>query len=135
MNGFAVESIQIAAPADEVFAFVADRETLPQWTVAFRDVRNDRAIMRTPRGEVEVSLGVTASRTTGIIDWTMTFPDGTTARAFSRVVALDDHRSAYAFILPAPVTSLEQLEGDLDEQREALRKELANLRDLLERRR
>ena len=135
MNGFAIESIQIAAPADQVFDFVADRETLPRWTVAFRDVRNDRAVMRTPRGEVEVVLGVTASRTTGIIDWTMTFPDGTTARAFSRVVALDDRRSAYAFILPAPVTSLEQLEGDLDEQRKALRKELANLRDFLERRR
>ena len=135
MNGFAIESIQIAAPADEVFAFVADRGTLPQWTVAFRDVRNDRALMRTPRGEVEVGLGVTGSPTTGIIDWTMTFPDGTTARAFSRVVALDDRHSVYAFILPAPVTSLEQLEGDLDEQRKALRTELGKLRDLLERRR
>ena len=132
MNGFAIESIHIAKPAQHVFAFIADRTRLPEWTAAFRDVDEHRAVMRTHRGEVSVGLDVEASERSGIIDWTMRFPDGTTAQAFSRVVALGEQSTVYAFILPAPAAPLEQLEGNLHEQRQALRAELSKLRDLLE---
>ena len=42
--------------------------------------------MRTPSGEVTVDLDVAASPEHGTVDWRMTFPDHSVARAFSRVV-------------------------------------------------
>ena len=128
MDSHAVESIELEIPAHEVHAYVADPSNLPEWTLAFRDVGKGTARMVTPRGEVEVRLGVDASGEAGTIDWTMSFPDGAAAKAFSRVVPLDSARSIFTFILPAPPVPLEELEGTLAEQRNALREELRKLR-------
>ena len=128
MDSHAVESIELEVPAHKVHAYVADPLNLPEWTLAFRHVGKGTARMVTPRGDIEVQLGVDASVEAGTIDWTMSFPDGAAAKAFSRVVPLGSTRSVFTFILPAPPVPLEELEGTLAEQRSALRDELQKLR-------
>ncbi len=127
MEDFDVQTVKLAAPFDEAFRYVADPQTLPEWTRAFRSVSDGRATLATPRGAVEVGLEVRASRETGTVDWIMTFPDGSVGRAFSRLVDRGN-RSLYSFILLAPPVPLEQVEGALAEQSRTLREELATLR-------
>jgi hypothetical protein len=132
MKSFEIASIQLDVPAARAFDYIAAPENLPNWTSAFRSVDAGRAVLETPQGSVEVALQVDASRGQGTIDWSMTFPDGNVAKAFSRLTALGNDQSAYAFILTAPPVPLEQLEGALNQQAETLRGELERLRGLLE---
>ena len=71
---------------------------------------------------------VEAARAQGCVDWFMRFPDGTLARAYSRVVAGAEGRSIYSFVLLAAPMPLEQLEGALAEQSQTLTRELERLR-------
>lgn len=134
MHGFDVQATEIAAPFETAFSYVADPRTLPEWTHAFRSVADGRAVLATPKGFVEIRLEVRASRESGTVDWILTFPDGSVAKAFSRLVELGPDRSVYSFVLPAPPGPLEQVEGALAEQSRALREELAALRGKLARR-
>ncbi len=131
MKTFDVQSLEIHAPFEKVFGYIAEAQNLPTWTSAFQSVSDGRAVMRTPNGSVEITLAVNASRETGTIDWKMTFPDGNVAAAFSRVVRAGSERSIYSFILTAPPVPLEQLEGALEQQSQTLREELAKLRGIL----
>jgi hypothetical protein len=131
MKTFDVQTIEINAPFDRVFDYIADARKLPEWTNAFKSVSNGRAVMETPNGSVEIELAVQAARSQGTIDWVMTFPDGSVARACSRVAAADKERSLYSFILVAPPVPLEQLEGALEAQSHILREELAKLGAIL----
>ena len=128
-----VQTIEINAPFDHVFEYVyiADAWKLPEWTKAFKSVSNGRAVMETPNGSVEIKLEVHTARSQGTVDWTMTFPDGSVARAYSQVVAKDSERSLYSFILTAPPVPLEQLEGALEAQSQILREELHKLGAIL----
>ncbi len=128
MRDFDVQTIEIRAPFELVFRYIADPGTLPEWTHAFRSVAAGRANFVTSKGSVEVGLEVRASTESGTIDWIMTFPDGSLGRAFSRVVGIGADRTLYSFILPAPPVPLEQLEGALAEQAKILSEELATLR-------
>jgi hypothetical protein len=132
MRDFEVQTVELAVPFDAAFAYVADARTLPEWTHAFRSVSDGRATMATPNGTTDVGLRVDASRETGTVDWTMTFPDGSVARAFSRLIPRGD-RTLFSFVLTAPPVPLERLEGALDEQARVLREELAALRRRLAR--
>jgi len=131
MKTFEVQSLEIRAPFEKVFDYVAEARNLPEWTSAFKVVSNGRALMHTPNGSVEIALAVNASRAAGTIDWMMTFPDGNVATAYSRVVPAGKNCSIYSFILMAPPVRLEQLEGALDQQSQTLREELARLRAIL----
>jgi hypothetical protein len=126
MREFDVQTIEIQAPWDAAFEYVADPQNLPEWTHAFRSVASGRATMATPRGLVDVGLRVESSRAAGTVDWIMTFPDGSVGRAFSRLIDLG-HRTLYSFVLTAPPVPLEQLESALEEQARVLREELAVL--------
>lgn len=126
MKDFDVQAVALGASFDRAFRYIADPATLPEWTSAFRSVSGDRARLETPQGAVDVELGVHASSRTGTIDWTMTFPDGTVARAFSRLVDIGPRR-LYTFVLLAPPVPLEALEGALAEQSRTLREELGTL--------
>lgn len=132
MKRHAVKSIDLNVPAARAFDFVADPRQLPRWAHAFASVREGRALMRTPQGEVEVGLEVLAEPVRGTVDWRMSFPDGTVASAFSRIVPADEERSIMSFVLPPPPTALEDLEGTLREQERTLESELRNVRRLLE---
>jgi hypothetical protein len=133
MKSFDVQTIEINLPFDRVFDHIADAQKLPEWTTAFQSVSNGKAVISTPNGVTEITLTVLAARNQGTIDWIMTFPDGSVATAYSRVVSPDPERSIYSFILLAPPLPLEQLEGALEAQSDILREELTKLRAMLSR--
>ncbi len=132
MKTFDVQFIEIKAPYDKAYSFIADPRNLPKWAKAFREVSDGFALMETPNGSVKIGLVVHASREQGTIDWVIAFPSGTPATAYSRVVRAGCDRSIYSFILMAPPVPLEELEGALEQQSETLREELERLRLILE---
>ena len=132
MKNHDVQSVDLQVPRERAFAFIADPRQLPRWTSAFASVEDGRARMRTPRGEVEVRLDVRSSAEQGTVDWLMTFPDGTLATAFSRVVETDQERCVYSFVLMPPPVPLEELEGTLEAQSRTLAEELASLKRIVE---
>ncbi len=132
MKTFDIQAISLNVPQQQAFAFIAEATNLPKWAQAFASVANKRALMRTPNGEVEIDLDVHASAENGTVDWYMTFPDGSTGVAYSRVVKLSHDNCAYSITLKAPPVPLEQLEGALDMQSKTLTEELAKLKVILE---
>jgi Polyketide cyclase / dehydrase and lipid transport len=128
---FDVQTIEINAPFDRVFDYVADAQRLPEWTNAFKSISSGRAVMETAPGLVEIELAVHAARSQGTVDWIMTFPDGSVARAYSRAIVADKERSLFSFILMAPPVPLEQLEGAFEAQSHILQEELAKLGSIL----
>lgn len=79
MKTFDVQAIEIHAPIDRAFSYIADTHNLPEWTGAFKKVTGARALMQTPGGAVEIDLEVNASRQHGTVDWSMSFPCSTYA--------------------------------------------------------
>lgn len=132
MKRFEVQGIEILASQKRAFSYIADSKHLPQWTSAFASVANGRAVMLTPNGEIEIDLAVQSSEEQGTIDWLMTFPDGSVATAFSRVVKLDPKSCIFAFVLTPPPVPLEQLEGALEAQSRTLTGELQSLKTILD---
>jgi hypothetical protein len=132
MKSFDVQSIGLNVPRSVAFTLIADPVQLPRWAHAFAAVHDGRAVLRTPNGEVEIGLEVQASAIHGTIDWQMTFPDDSVARACSRLVELDQDRSVYSFVLTPPPVPLEQLEGALEAQSRTLAEELRKLKEVLE---
>ncbi|PYQ16494.1 MAG: hypothetical protein DMF80_04875 [Acidobacteria bacterium] len=131
MRDFDVQTIEIGAPLDVAFRYIADPVALPEWTHAFRSASEGRATLATPNGSVEVGLEVRRSREQGTVDWVITFPDGSVGRAFSRLVGIGADRSIYSFVLLAPPVPLERLEGAFAEQAKILGEELATLQERL----
>ena len=132
MRTFDVQSIEIDSPTGKVFEYVADPAHLPEWTRAFESIVGRRAVLSTPDGTISIDLDVQASREHGTIDWAMTFPDGSVAKAFSRVVAGGSGRAIYSFVLLPPPVPLEKLEGVLEQQSRILGEELESLKRILE---
>ena len=130
---FDVKNVALAVPFDTAFDYIADMTRLPEWTHAFVEVSKDgKALMRTPEGEVGVQLEDTLNRNDGVIDTKMTFPDGSVATAYSRLIALGEDSCVYSFVLTPPPVALEELEGALSEQAEILEQELQTLKAKLE---
>jgi hypothetical protein len=124
---FDVQTVEINAQFDKTFNYIAESGNLPQWASAFKSVSNGHAVMQTPSGSVEVDLTINASDKHGTIDWIMSFPDGSVATAYSRVVEAGNQKSIYSFLLLPPPVPLEQLEGALEAQAQTLREELSRL--------
>jgi hypothetical protein len=132
MRMFDIQGIEIAAPRRKVFEFLRDPGNLPRWAQAFASVGNGRARLETSTGAVDVGLGVTADADTGVVDWRLTFPDGSVGIAQSRVTETARGTCIYGFVLHAPPVALEHAEGALDAQRVQLQSELATLKSLME---
>ena len=132
MRTFDVQSLEIDAPARKAFEYIAEPAHLPEWTGAFRSIVGRRAVLSTPDGTISIDLDVQASREHGTIDWAMTFPDGSLAKAFSRVVDSGSGRTIYSFVLLPPPVPLEKIEGALDQQSRILGEELVRLKQILE---
>jgi hypothetical protein len=127
-----VQSVPVSTPRESAFEFIADPKNLPRWTSAFAAADATSAIMRTPAGEVAIALQTVANRQSGTIDWLMTFPDGFTAAAYSRVTPDGNMKCVYSFVLMTPPVPLEALEGALEVQMRTLAEELTRLKSLLE---
>ena len=133
MQMFDVQSLEILAPRERVFEFLRRPENLPHWAHAFVSAGDGRARLETPAGAVDVALSVSAHAETGVVDWRLSFPDGSVGVAQSRVTETTRGTSIYSFVLHASPVALEQVEGPLEAQRAQLRSELAALKALLER--
>jgi hypothetical protein len=130
---YAVQHIGFEVPFTTAFTYIANPLNLVNWTNAFKDVQdNGKAKLATPDGEVDIKLETTANASNGVVDWKMTFPDGSVGIAQSRVVALTEETSAYSFTLTPPPAPLEMLEGALAQQSEILGGELVKLKGVLE---
>jgi polyketide cyclase/dehydrase/lipid transport protein len=132
MRMFDVQGIEVAAPRRKVFDFLREPGNLPRWAHAFVSVGNGHARLETAVGAVEVGLDVTADADTGVVDWRLTFPDGSVGLAQSRVAETTRGTCIYSFVLHAPPVALEHVEGALDAQRAILQSELATLKSLME---
>lgn len=132
MKTFDVQSIEIETPAEKAHSYISDPRNLPSWTHAFSSADESAAIMRTPKGEVKIRLHTRSDAQTGVVDWTMVFPDGSQGSAFSRVVSVGTDRCVYSFVLLAPPVPLEMLEGALSAQVEILAKELVSVKKIIE---
>jgi hypothetical protein len=132
MRMFDVQGIEITAPRHKVFEFLREPRNLPRWAHAFVSAGQGRARLETPAGAVDVGLGVTADAETGVVDWHLTFPDGSLGLAHSRVTDTTRGTCIYSFVLHAPPVALEHVEGALDAQRTLLESELATLKSLME---
>ena len=132
MRMFDVQGIEITAPLHQVFEFLREPANLPRWAHAFVSVGNGQARLETPAGAVDVGLDVLANAETGVVDWRLTFPNGTVGLAQSRVTETTRGTCIYSFVLHAPPVMLEQVEGALEAQRRLLQSELATLKSLME---
>lgn len=122
----------MSVPYERAFAYIADPANLTQWASAFESVRDGSAVLHTPAGTAEIGLRVAASPENGTIDWILTFGDGSTATACSRLTRGAAERIVYSFVLNAPPVALEQIEGALGAQSRILEEELARLASILE---
>jgi len=125
MKTYDLQGIELGVSHRRAFDYIADPTQLPNWTHAFASVTGERAIMRTPNGEAEIAEH-------GTVDWYMTFPDGSVASAFSRVVELSPERCLFSFVLTPPPVPLEQLEGAIEQSAKTLAAELKTLKQVLE---
>jgi hypothetical protein len=132
MQMFDVQSVEILTPRGKVFDFLRQPENLPHWAHAFVSAGDGRARLETPAGAVDVALSVSADAETGVIDWSLSFPDGSVGLAQSRVTETTRGTSIYSFVLHAPPVALEEVEGALEAQRAQLRSELTTLKSLME---
>jgi hypothetical protein len=132
MQMFDLQGIEIIAPRGKVFEFLQQAANLPRWAHAFVSAEDGRARLETPAGAVDVDLKVYADAETGVVDWLLTFPDGTSGIAQSRVTETTRGTCIYSFVLHPPPVALEQVEGALEAQSAVLRSELATLKSLME---
>lgn len=132
MNNFDVQTISINSNFEKVFEYLVDPKNLPSWTSAFKVADKHSAILVTPSGEVQIKLNVVSDKTSGIIDWHMIFPDNSVGITYSRVVSINKHEVLYSFIMLTPPVPPEQIEKVLEAQIETLKKELRNLKKIME---
>lgn len=132
MKNFDVQSIRFDIPLSAAFEYISQPDNLPKWTNAFASANSSEAVLRTPQGEVPISLKVDASLHAGTVDWYMGFPDGSEATAFSRLISLSAQQCVFSFVLTPPPVPLEVLEGALSTQSEILKEELKSLKQILE---
>jgi hypothetical protein len=130
LKTFDVQFIEIEAPFEKVFTFIADPGNLPRWTSAFREADENSALLVTPNGELKIGLQ-TITHSSGVIDWHMHMPDGSIGKAYSRVTGLPNGNVVYSFVLLAPPVPIEEIEGTLEQQKQLLAIELKKLAHLL----
>lgn len=132
MRMFDVQAIEITAPHRKVFDYLKEPANLPRWAHAFVSAGDGHARLETPAGAVDVGLDVLANADCGVVDWRLTFPDGTVGLAQSRVTDTTRGTCIYSFVLHTPPVALEHVEGALEAQRRLLQSELATLKSLME---
>lgn len=131
MKNFDVQSIGLSVSADVAFDYISQPSNLPKWTNAFARADTATADLVTPNGEVPIKLQTVTAQEAGSVDWLMTFPDGATGAAYSRITPNGDGESIYSFVLMAPPVPLEALEGALQAQKVILATELEELKGIL----
>ena len=90
----------LPAPSEEVFAYLADIENLPEWATEFaRKLVRDGDDYKVVNGLGEFFFDIRADASTGVIDMYAGPAKDQMALFPTRVVALPDGRSAYSFTM------------------------------------
>jgi hypothetical protein len=122
-------AVQIAAPAAEIYAFVADPTNLPRWAAGLADtevvLREGRWISRSPMGEVEVSFA--PRNEFGVADHDVTLPDGEIVTNPLRVLPNADGCDVLFTVRQRPDMTAEDLARDVG----LVQKDLETLAGLL----
>jgi hypothetical protein len=115
-----------AAPRDEVFAYLADIEKLPEWATEFaRELKLVDGRYKVVNGLGEFFFEIHADSESGVIDMLAGPSEDALALFPTRVVALGANKSAYSFTMfKAPGMPDELFES----QYESLRREFDNIR-------
>jgi hypothetical protein len=115
----------LPAPADQVFAYLADIENLPQWATEFaRELVRDGDDYKVVNGLGEFFFAIEADPATGVIDMYAGPRKDQMAVFPTRVVSLPDGRSAYSFTMfQAPGMPDERFES----QHASLQREFAHI--------
>ena len=117
------------APRDEVFAYMAEIEHLPEWATEFaRELRREGDDYKVVNGLGEFFFTIRADADTGVIDMYAGTAKDAMAVFPTRAVPLADGRTAYSFTMfQGP-----DMPDDLFEaQHASLQRELANLEHVL----
>ena len=117
-----------AAPAEEVFTYLADIENLPHWATEFaRELKLVDGRYKVVNGQGEFFFELDADRESGVIDM-LAGPHADALQVFpTRVVPLADGGSAFTFsMFQAPGQPDEQFEG----QYQSLLREFENLESM-----
>ena len=116
----------LEAPRDDVFAYLARVENLPDWATDFaRELKYEDGKAKVVNGLGEFFFRIEADPTTGVIDMYAGPTEEELALFPTRVVPLGETRSAYSFTMfKAPGTPDELFES----QYESLRREFDNIR-------
>ena len=114
------------APKEDVFDYLSRIENLPGWATDFaRELRYQDGKAKVVNGLGEFFFRIDADPRTGVIDMYAGATEDALALFPTRVVALDDHRSAYSFTMfKAPGMPDELFES----QHRSLIRELDNIR-------
>jgi hypothetical protein len=122
----ATRTIDIDAPASDVFAFVADVAKLPIWAIGFaKAVDEDGGTWRVTTGSGErIEIVVRADAATGVVDYAMRPAPGVELLANTRVVPRGE-AAVYAFTL---FEDARMASGVFEEQVRELERELTVLK-------
>jgi hypothetical protein len=115
----------IPAPRDEVFAYLAEIENLPEWATEFaRELKRDGDDYKVVNGLGEFYFDIRADPGTGVIDM-FAGPSRDQMGIFpTRAVSLPDGRTAYSFTMfQAPGMPDELFES----QHRSLQREFSNI--------
>jgi hypothetical protein len=122
-------AVQIAAPAEEVYAFVADPTNLPRWASGLAEstveLREGRWVTDSPMGEVEVSFAPRNAH--GVADHDVTLPGGEVVTNPLRILPNDDGCDVLFTVRQRADMSPEDLARDVA----TVRKDLETLAELL----
>jgi hypothetical protein len=118
----------LAAPRDQVFAFLSRIENLPAWATEFaRELRYEDGKAKVVNGRGELYFAIEADAETGVIDMYAGPSEAELGLFPTRVVGLPDGASAFSFTMfQAPGMSDELFES----QYRSLLRELENVRAL-----
>ncbi|MGH3072360.1 MAG: SRPBCC family protein [Gaiellaceae bacterium] len=97
------QSVALAAPPEDVFAYVADAGNLPEWAIGFcKEIRseNGHSIVTTPSGE-QVTIRQLANAELGTVDGILQFGPSIEGRTYTRVVPNGDG-AEYVFTMLQP---------------------------------
>lgn len=130
-KNFNVLSIGINCDYKKAFDYLADQKNLSIWTNQFKKVDGNRASFDTFNGVLDVEVETFASEVHGTIDWKLTFPDGNSGWAYSRLTR-NVEGVIYAFNFVVPPMPAEELTKAVEGQTKNIEDEISKLKKVLE---
>jgi hypothetical protein len=123
-------TITIAAPRDDVFAFLADGANLPAWASNFAPaIRPNGDGWIVNQGAVEIGLEIPANRELGTVDLHITLPSGARRAVYLRVLPNGEGAEVLFTLFHSDLRTDDDIARQNDEVAEELRRVKAIFED------